>query len=97
MSESEYPGSYMFYFRHADKQYCIDGTYDRGTDGFGRLLNHSRNKTLFNVKPVKITDNNNQPHIVFFSSKDINAGEELLFDYGDRDTDSLQQNPWLLQ
>lgn len=40
----------MYYFRHGSRTYCVDATYDRGEDGFGRLLNHSKHGNLFTKK-----------------------------------------------
>ncbi len=73
----------------------IDATADvPNWSGFGRLINHSRSRP--NLKPVVIVDTLNVPHIVLYSGKkDIEAGSELLFDYGDRDKTSLQYFPWL--
>lgn len=59
----------------------IDST-DVTTNGarLGRLINHSRKYT---AKP-KVIEIDGVPHVCFFASRDMNAGEELLFDYGIR-------------
>src|SRR4051794_37436814 len=71
----------------------IDGTKDRRGVGLGRLVNHSRLKA--NVIVSRVFDDINQPRLMFRSARRIEAGEELLFDYGDRDKESVQANPWL--
>ena len=42
-----------------------------------------------------VVDEENVPHIILRSLRDIAADEELLFDYGDRDAHSLELFPWL--
>ena len=83
-------GSYMYYFRTDKKSYCLDATAETGR--LGRLVNHSKKNA--NLKP-KVHMLANKPHIIMLASRDIKAGEELLFDYGDTSKASLVQNPWL--
>ena len=70
--------------------FSVDATKEDGS--FGRLLNHSRNKP--NIKS-QITDVDGSPHIIFYSTKEIKSGEELMYDYGDRSQTSLREHPWL--
>ena len=97
---------YVFYFKHHEKQYwydilkkiyfiliihlSIDATRDTGR--FGRLVNHSRLKPNCIPKVVEI---DNIPHLLLVAKNDIEAGEELLYDYGDRSRESLKAFPWL--
>ena len=37
-----------------------------------------------------------EPHLCFFSTEDINIGDELLYDYGDKTKDVLRDNKWLV-
>jgi len=46
---------------------------------FGRLVNHS--KRYKNCK-VQALDVNGEPRLCLFATRDIEVGEELLFDYG---------------
>lgn len=80
---------YMYYFTHKRKLMCIDATNDRGNDGYGRLINHSKEGNLF-TKKVVIDE---QPRLLFFAKVDISPGQELTFDYGDRENTALF--PWL--
>ena len=68
----------------------VDATKE--TDRLGRLLNHS--KTNGNVTtqlfPIKGT-----PHLILVAARDIEANEELLYDYGDRSKSSVESHPWL--
>ena len=90
----------------------MDGTFDDGTHGFGRLINHrARNP---NIRTVQIIAPDGRPKLVFSGLKyllslfsrscpdaslffgdkalcDIPAGEELCYDYGERD----EEIPWL--
>ncbi|XP_005176064.1 histone-lysine N-methyltransferase PR-Set7 [Musca domestica] len=85
----ENAGCYMYYFKHKNQQYCIDATEDTGK--LGRLVNHSRNGNLV----TKIVVVKQKPHLVLIAKDDIEAGEELCYDYGDRSKESLLHHPWL--
>ncbi|XP_023308942.2 histone-lysine N-methyltransferase PR-Set7 [Lucilia cuprina] len=85
----ENAGCYMYYFKHKNQQYCIDATEDTGK--LGRLVNHSRNGNLM----TKVVVVKQKPHLVLIAKDDIEAGEELCYDYGDRSKESLLHHPWL--
>ena len=57
----------------------------------GRLLNHSRSG---NCK-TKVVGIGKRPYLILVAAKDIEAGEELLYDYGDRNKETLEAHPWL--
>jgi len=59
----------------------------------GRIINHSRNGNL-TPKAVK-QENLEIPNLYFVASRDIEVGEELLYDYGDRSAKSRKEFPWL--
>ncbi|KAK7795521.1 hypothetical protein U0070_022952 [Myodes glareolus] len=82
-------GCYMYYFQYRNKTYCVDAT--RETNRLGRLINHSR---YGNCK-TKLHDIDSVPHLILIASRDIAAGEEILFDYGDRSKASIEAYPWL--
>lgn len=69
--------------------FSVDATAE--SDRLGRLVNHSRNGNL-TTKTVVI-DNN--PHLVLIAKEDIQPGEEVTYDYGDRSKVSLRFHPWL--
>lgn len=83
-------GCYMYYFQFKNKKYCIDATAESGK--LGRLLNHS--KTNSNCH-TKLVDVKGKPYLIIVASRDINQGEELLYDYGDRSKAALESHPWL--
>ncbi|KAM8706890.1 hypothetical protein ACLKA7_011052 [Drosophila subpalustris] len=85
----ENAGCYMYYFKHKNQQYCIDATVDTGK--LGRLINHSRNGNLM----TKVVVIKQRPHLVLLAKDDIEPGEELTYDYGDRSKESLLHHPWL--
>lgn len=82
-------GCYMYYFNFKNKNYCIDATAESGR--LGRLLNHSKNGNC-HTKLIEVKD---KPVLILVASQDIKVGEELLYDYGDRNKESLEAHPWL--
>merc|ERR1719187_1428218 len=83
-------GCYMYYFKHKSKQYCIDATSESGR--LGRLVNHSCKAPNMHTKVVMLGEN---PRLILVAKQDIPKGTELLYDYGDRDKESLKAHPWL--
>lgn len=67
----------------------VDAT--RETGRMGRLINHSKNGNC----QTKLHDINGVPHLILVASRNIEAGEELLYDYGDRSKASIAAHPWL--
>uniref|UniRef100_A0A0G2JTW4 N-lysine methyltransferase KMT5A n=2 Tax=Rattus norvegicus TaxID=10116 RepID=A0A0G2JTW4_RAT len=82
-------GCYMYYFQYLSKTYCVDATQE--TNRPGRLINHSKCGNC----QTKLHDIYGVPHLIFIASRDIAAGEELLYDYGDRSKASIEAYPWL--
>lgn len=82
-------GCYMYYFQYLCKTYCVDATKETGR--MGRLINHSKNGNC----QTKLHDINSVPHLILVASRDIDEGEELLYDYGDRSKASIAAHPWL--
>ncbi|XP_029139497.1 N-lysine methyltransferase KMT5A [Protobothrops mucrosquamatus] len=82
-------GCYMYYFQFLSKTFCVDATKE--TDRLGRLVNHSKSGNC----QTKLHDIGGVPHLILVASRDIKAGEELLYDYGDRSKASLEAHPWL--
>lgn len=85
-------GFYIYEFTYRKVRYCVDATRDDGSHG--RLINHSRKRP--NCKPEVYVDDDLIPHIVMIALRDIDKGEELLYDYGEDDRVNLKNNPWLL-
>lgn len=67
----------------------VDAT--RETNRLGRLINHSKCGNC----QTKLHDIDGVPHLILIASRDIEAGEELLYDYGDRSRASIEAYPWL--
>ena len=89
---------YIYFFISRGIRYAIDATEEpTETDrsNFGRLINHSRQKDLINVRPQVFVDNKDTPRLYFVADRIINPGEQLFFDYGERRTHVLRENPWL--
>ncbi|CAB1318021.1 unnamed protein product [Coregonus sp. 'balchen'] len=84
-------GCYMYYFQYLCKTYCVDATKETGR--MGRLINHSKNGNC----QTKLHDINGMPHLILVASRDVDEGEELLYDYGDRSKASIAAHPWLKQ
>ena len=83
-------GCYMYFFEYKTKIWCIDATEE--TERLGRLLNHS--KTEGNCR-TQLFEIDSKPHLILIAARDINPGEEMLYDYGDRNKNSIQSHPWL--
>jgi [histone H4]-lysine20 N-methyltransferase SETD8 len=83
-------GCYMYYFEYKSKQFCIDATAE--SDRLGRLLNHSKlEANCF----TKLFEFNSKPYLVLMAARDIELGEELLYDYGERNKTAIDSHPWL--
>uniref|UniRef100_A0A3B4AY45 [histone H4]-lysine(20) N-methyltransferase n=1 Tax=Periophthalmus magnuspinnatus TaxID=409849 RepID=A0A3B4AY45_9GOBI len=82
-------GCYMYYFQYLCKTYCVDATKETGR--MGRLINHSKSGNC----QTKLHDINGVPHLILVASRNIDEGEELLYDYGDRSKASIAAHPWL--
>lgn len=83
-------GCYMYFFDYKSKIYCIDATAE--SERLGRLLNHS--KTDGNCQ-TKLFEMNSRPYLILVAARDIRPGEEMLYDYGDRNKVSIESHPWL--
>jgi histone-lysine N-methyltransferase SETD8 len=84
-------GCYMYYFEFKNKSYCVDATSEK-IKRLGRLLNHSRTSANCHTKLI---DMNGVPVLGIYASVDIEPGDELMYDYGDRNRDSVKAHPWL--
>uniref|UniRef100_A0A915PGI8 [histone H4]-lysine(20) N-methyltransferase n=1 Tax=Setaria digitata TaxID=48799 RepID=A0A915PGI8_9BILA len=84
-------GSFMYFFKYQNKQYCVDATDE--TPYKGRLINHSVVRPNLKTKVIEL---NGTKHLILIAKRDIDIGEELLYDYGDRTPCTVAKNPWLL-
>jgi histone-lysine N-methyltransferase SETD8 len=84
-------GSFMYFFEHHGRRYCVDATEETGYKG--RLINHSALRP--NLK-TKVVDFSHTFHLILVAKRDIFEGEELLYDYGDRTALTVAKNPWLI-
>ncbi|XP_068560060.1 lysine methyltransferase 5Ab [Cebidichthys violaceus] len=82
-------GCYMYYFQYQSKTYCVDATEE--TSRLGRLINHSKAGNC----QTRLHAIDGTPHLILVASRDIDAEEELLYDYGDRSKASVLAHPWL--
>ncbi|EGD78327.1 hypothetical protein PTSG_09393 [Salpingoeca rosetta] len=80
---------YMYFLRHRGKVWCVDATHSKR---IGRLINHSRSS--FNLR-TKLFEVDGTPHLGLVATREISKGEELLYDYGERDPSTLRAMPWL--
>ena len=72
-------------------QIRIDATPE-SNKRLGRLVNHVRRNG--NLKP-SVYECESRPHVIFIASRDIEKGEQLLYDYGDYSRDSIKHHSWL--
>uniref|UniRef100_A0AAV2IWI9 Histone-lysine N-methyltransferase EHMT1-like n=1 Tax=Knipowitschia caucasica TaxID=637954 RepID=A0AAV2IWI9_KNICA len=81
--EAEMRQNDSFLFSLDDKpqdQYCIDARY---YGNISRFLNHMCEPNLLAVRVFTTHQDLRFPHVAFFASESIRAGEELGFNYGD--------------
>ena len=87
-SEKQYDregkGSYILFFRHDSRRLA--------TEENGRLINHSSKSPNVVMKVVKVE---RQPVVVFVALQDIEENSELMYDYGERRREVLQENAWM--
>ena len=76
--------NYLLYFSINQKHYCINSNDELESYGLARLMNHSRKNPNLkaNVKLI-----NGLPFAYFTAKHDIPDDTELLWDYGDKNTD----------
>ena len=67
---------------------CVRSSIDATSEAFnpGRLVNHCH-CTNKNVRPRRV-ELANRPYIVLEATRAIQAGEEILYDYGDYSKDA---------
>ena len=68
----------------------IDATRDNGR--YGRLLNHGKATANVTTKIIVVHD---EPYLCLLAARDIFIGEELLYDYGERNRGIIESHPWL--
>ncbi|CAB3402173.1 unnamed protein product [Caenorhabditis bovis] len=90
-SQDEKIGSYMYFFSWNNKKWCVDATSESPYKG--RLINHSVLKPNLKTKVVSF---GGKHHLILIAKRDIEEGEELLYDYGDRSPATIARNPWLV-
>ena len=77
-------GSFIYFFKYNNKHLCIDATKEDGT--LGRLINHATDGNLRTV-PYFFEG---KERIYFVERSDIEAGEELFYNYGDLDKETIK-------
>lgn len=74
------------------KNWAIDASQEDGS--LGRLINHAPPERFPNCE-VRKSHPSELPSLFFYASVDIEEGEELYYDYGDRSEEAIRHNPWL--
>jgi len=87
-------GCYSYFFKHprTGAVHCVDATAERKEYGVGRLLSHSRAHPNLSCRCVVV---DGVPRLVLISREDILYGDELRFDYGERDKNAIKAFQWL--
>lgn len=83
-------GNFLLYYKYNRRQMCVDATEDNGR--IGRIINHSRKRNNLDLKLVEVDGN---AHVCLFANRLIKSGEEVLYDYGERNKDAVEAHPWL--
>ena len=84
-------GSFVFEFQVGSSWLFLDATFAQGTAG--RMVNHSQ---CNNVVPEKFKKDNNRWGIRFRAVEDIGAGQQILYDYSDKNEENQAANPFLV-
>ena len=71
--------------------FCIDALH---CNSIGRFLNHSKMESNLKVRVEKETLSSS-PRLFFVATRNIAAGEELLYDYNETDPAILNDLPFL--
>ena len=73
--------------------YCILCSFDATKEDktMGQLINHS--KPQANVVPRQIVISG-KLRLFFLAKRDINTNEEVVYDYGERRKDIVDENPY---
>lgn len=88
--DEEGKSTYAYKFRHQDQPALIDGSAESGDQG--RLINHSPKHPNLRPKSAVVAG---KLTILFYALKDINIGDEILYDYGQRANTKNQLPQWL--
>ena len=89
--------AYVFFLAHGSSELAVDATAISKRNEISRLINHGKKGNLVALRVV-VTDSRtgrSLPHIGLFALDFILPGEQLLFDYGERDTEVLRTATWL--
>lgn len=87
-------GSFIMTFQEDRHQHAIDATAERPEYGLARYINHSAKRANLRLCCIAI---GGIPRVAMMAKTEIRQGQELLFDYGDREQSVLKHNPWLQQ
>ncbi|CAL8264857.1 unnamed protein product [Gadus morhua 'NCC'] len=71
--------AFLYFYSFEGNTFCVDGT--KSTARLGRFINDNHIKP--NSKIKIILDEQKSPHLCAFAVKKIDAGEEIVYDYGD--------------
>ena len=86
-------GSFIAWFPWKGKKIAVDATEEVNKEN-GRLLNHARGGKRENCKAT-VVDHKGEPRVLLVAKRIILPGEELCWDYGEKDEKILQECPWL--
>lgn len=62
--------------------------------GWGRYINHLKRGGNLRHKVI-VDEEQGKPHLCFFANREIKIGDDLYYDYGERDPEIIKENPWL--
>lgn len=89
LRQAEIADSYLFFFKHDSREMCLDATKDDGL--YGRLVNHSRIRPNCKAAGFMV---GRETAVGIVAIRDIVAGEEILYDYGDTRNSVAVELPW---
>ncbi|KAL7417394.1 hypothetical protein BDY24DRAFT_374738 [Mrakia frigida] len=81
-------GNYIFSMKTSNGRVNVD---PRTIGGIGRFLNHSHSPNVFPLPVHRTPTHRTVPRIAFFALREVNAGEELVWDYGDGEEEEEEE------
>ncbi|XP_049897382.1 2-5A-dependent ribonuclease-like [Epinephelus moara] len=82
--------AFLYFYSFQGQTFCVDGS--KTTERLGRFINDDHINP--NSKIKIILDEQKTPHLCAFAITKINAGEEIVYDYGDPNCPWRHESRW---
>ncbi len=82
--ENSVEGCAIIFISGEGRKYCLDATDGDGSNGLGRLINHSKRRPTLTAKVMSASlSKDGKPHLYFVARNDIAPYSPLCYDYND--------------